>query len=95
MFMVLAAEYGLSEVLATLFVAGLFAVWVLLIILMLADMFGDPSLSGPAKAGWTVLIVFFPLIGIFAYLVVRGEGFGRRVGAELAERRTAGAGQDD
>jgi len=81
--MLLAADFTFGDVLSTLFVVGLFAVWVLLVILMLADMYGDPGLSGWAKAGWTLLILVLPLIGIFAYLIVRGDNMGRRIGAHL------------
>jgi hypothetical protein len=82
--MTLAADFGLGEALSTLFVVGLLAIWLLLIILLVGDMFRDPDLSGLAKAGWLLLILVLPLIGIFAYLVVRGDTVGRRVGASRA-----------
>ena len=87
--MLLATDFGLGEVLATLFVAALFAVWLLLIIFLVADMFRDPELSGLAKAGWLLLILVLPFIGIFAYLIVRGGTVGRRVGASVSAAEAA------
>jgi hypothetical protein len=81
---VLLADVSFSDVLAWIFVAVLFVGWLLLVILMLIDMFRDPTLSGWAKVGWLALILLFPLIGIFAYLLVRGDVMGRRIGAAEA-----------
>jgi hypothetical protein len=86
---VLLAEVSFSDVLAWIFVAVLFVGWLLLVILMLIDMFRDPTLSTAAKIGWTVLIVLLPLIGIFAYLLVRGNVVGRRLGAARAAKAAA------
>lgn len=85
--MLLAADFSLGDALSVVFVAGLFAIWLGLIILLLADLYADPEPSGLAKAGWTAFIIFLPLIGIFTYLVVRGDRMGRRVGSALASRR--------
>jgi hypothetical protein len=37
------------------------------------DIFRSPELSGWAKAGWFVLVLVVPLVGIVVYLVVRGS----------------------
>jgi hypothetical protein len=49
------------------------------------DMFGDHTLSGWAKAGWAVLLIFIPWVGAFIYLIVRGRS--------MTERRMAAAAQ--
>jgi len=37
----------------------------------LLDMFGRRDLVGWQKAIWAMVIIFFPWIGVFAYLIVR------------------------
>ena len=39
----------------------------------LFDMFGDSTLSGWAKAGWAIVLVFLPWLGALIYLIVRGR----------------------
>ena len=53
----------------------------------LFDLFGDSSLSGWAKAGWAVLLIFVPWLGAVIYLIVRGRSMNQRQMAALAERQ--------
>ncbi|TIC88089.1 SHOCT domain-containing protein [Nocardioides sp. GY 10113] len=42
------------------------------------DLFGDHTLSGWAKAGWTVLLILVPWFGALIYLIARGRSMGER-----------------
>jgi hypothetical protein len=42
------------------------------------DLFSDHSLSGWAKAGWAVLLIFVPWLGALIYLIVRGRSMSDR-----------------
>jgi uncharacterized coiled-coil protein SlyX len=53
----------------------------------LFDLFGDHSLSGVAKAGWAILLIFVPWLGAIIYLIVRGRSMNERQLAELERRR--------
>jgi Phospholipase_D-nuclease N-terminal/Short C-terminal domain len=53
----------------------------------LFDLFGDRSLSGGAKAGWAVLLIFVPWLGALIYLIVRGRSMTERQLASAAERQ--------
>jgi hypothetical protein len=44
-----------------------------LVIYLFVDLFGRDDLSGWAKAGWTTLLIFFPLLGALAYMVARPQ----------------------
>jgi uncharacterized protein (DUF58 family) len=57
----------------TMFVFFLWVVWFWLLITVFADIFRDHELSGMAKAGWVLLTVFLPYLGVFLYLIVRGR----------------------
>ncbi|WP_141015340.1 SHOCT domain-containing protein [Nocardioides sambongensis] len=44
----------------------------------LFDLFSDHSLSGWAKAGWCVVLIFIPWLGALIYLIARGRSMTRR-----------------
>ena len=49
----------------------LFVPLAILWVIVLVDMMGRRDLVGWKKAVWAMVIIFFPWIGVFAYLVVR------------------------
>jgi hypothetical protein len=55
----------------------------------LFDMFGDHTLSGWAKAGWAVLLIFVPWVGALIYLIARGRSMTERQQAKAAELQAA------
>lgn len=48
-----------------------FVMFFWLLIRVFADIFHRENLSGWGKAGWTILIIILPLIGILIYMIVR------------------------
>ena len=76
--MLLAAEFGVGQVLWSLLYFFLFFVWVLLIFTIFGDIIRSEDLGGWGKALWTIFIIFVPFLGIFAYLIVRGGSMGER-----------------
>ena len=65
-----------------------------LLITIFADIFRRDDISGWGKAGWTLLIIFLPFLGILIYLIARPkmtEQDKRMLEeAEAAQRRSAG-----
>jgi hypothetical protein len=53
------------------------------------DMFSDHTLSGWAKAGWSVLLIFVPWLGALIYLIVRGKSMGERQLNAATEQKAA------
>src|SRR3954469_8532453 len=53
----------------------------------LFDMFGDSTLSGWAKAGWALLLVFVPWLGAVIYLIARGRSMNDRQLAAIEARQ--------
>jgi hypothetical protein len=70
---VLAMEWHVGQVFLSLLWLTLFAIWVWLIIGVGIDIFASPELSGPAKAAWILFLVVAPYLGVFVYLIVRGN----------------------
>ena len=65
------ADYPLLEVVWSMFIFFAFVIWVYLLILVLADNFRRHDHSGLAKAGWTLFVIFTPLIGVLVYMIAR------------------------
>ncbi|MGH1565198.1 PLDc N-terminal domain-containing protein [Mumia sp. DW29H23] len=57
----------------------------------LFDLFSDHTLSGWAKAGWAVLLIFVPWLGALIYLIARGRSMNERQMARAAELQAAQA----
>jgi hypothetical protein len=55
----------------------------------LFDMFGDHTLSGWAKAGWAVVLIFVPWVGALIYLIVRGRSMTERQRDRALEMQSA------
>jgi len=65
------------------FLWDILVIFVFLIVLIIffqvvLDLFRSHDLSGWAKAGWLILLIILPLIGILIYLIVRGSGMAER-----------------
>jgi uncharacterized membrane protein YcjF (UPF0283 family) len=55
----------------------------------LFDMFSDHELSGWAKAGWAILMIFLPWLGALIYLIARGRSMAERQMARMAKQQAA------
>ena len=53
------------------------------------DMFGDRELSGWAKAGWAILLIFVPWLGALIYLIARGRSMTDRQLAAMQKQQAA------
>ena len=55
----------------------------------LFDMFSDSTLSGWAKAGWAIFMIFIPWVGALVYLIVRGRSMSDRQAAAIQSQQAA------
>ena len=76
--MLLAAEWGTGQVLWSMLWIFIFIMWIWLIIVIFSDIIRSHDMGGWAKALWSIAIIFFPFIGIFAYLIIRGNSMSER-----------------
>lgn len=70
--MVLAADWGVGEVLFTFIWFMFIFIWIWIAISVFIDIFRSPDMGGVHKALWVVAIFIIPLLGVLAYLIVRG-----------------------
>jgi len=68
---VLAYDYPLLSVFWTLVLFSLFVLVLFVVLWAFVDNFRRKDHSGWAKAGWFLLIFFFPILGVFIYLLAR------------------------
>ncbi|HEY3467453.1 MAG TPA: SHOCT domain-containing protein [Amycolatopsis sp.] len=75
------AEYPFLDLMWTMLVFFCWVAWFCLLFVVFGDLYRRPDASGWAKAGWTVLVLVLPFLGVLLYLVTQGR--------QLAERRRA------
>ncbi len=69
-----------------------FFIWMSAIMIwfrVIVDMFSDHSLSGWAKAGWSLLLIFVPWLGALIYMIARGSSMNERALAAASEMRAS------
>jgi hypothetical protein len=70
--------YPLLDAFLTIFWLFIWIMWIFLLIRVITDVFRSHDLSGVGKAGWTLVLIIFPLIGVLVYLIARGDGLHTR-----------------
>src|SRR5580693_206175 len=71
-------SYPLLGAFWTIFEIFLWVMWLWVLFYVFVDIFRSRDLSGVAKALWFVFVLFIPLIGVLAYLIVRGGSMHER-----------------
>lgn len=76
--MILASDYPFLSVLWTMLVFFGWVIWFWLLIVVFSDVFRRHDLSGWGKAGWVVLTIILPFLGVLIYLIAHGKDMGER-----------------
>jgi hypothetical protein len=71
------AELGTGEVLWSIFWFFLFFIWIMILFRVFGDIFVSQDLSGFAKVMWCLFVIFLPYLGVFVYLIARGDDMAR------------------
>jgi hypothetical protein len=74
-----ASSYPLLDAMWTMLVFFAWVIWFWMLIVIFGDLFRRHDVSGWGKAGWFVLLIFVPYIGVLIYLIAQGK--------HMAERR--------
>jgi Phospholipase_D-nuclease N-terminal len=64
-------DYPFLDIMWTMFIFFAWLIWISLLVMVLADNFRRTDQSGWAKAGWTLLVIFVPLLGVLIYMIAR------------------------
>jgi len=77
--MLFAGGFTFPNFLTDVFSIFIFVLWFWLLITVFGDLFRRRDVSGLAKVLWVIVLIVFPYIGVFVYLISQGR--------EMAERR--------
>ena len=99
----LATDYPILDAFLTMLYFFLFIIWIWLLITVFVDIFRSHDLSGFAKALWAIFVIILPFLGVFIYLIARGDKMHERAARDTAQqqqafddyvRQAAGSGSD-
>jgi uncharacterized membrane protein len=76
-------NYPLLDIFLSMLWFFLWVLWIFLVVRILMDIFTSDDMNGWAKAGWVVLVILLPLIGVLAYVIVRGRSMRERQEQEI------------
>jgi len=82
-------EFGNGDVFLSMLWFFLFFIWIWLLISVFSDIFRSPDLSGWGKGLWTVFVIVLPYLGVFVYLIARGNKMGEHAVADARARDDA------
>jgi hypothetical protein len=85
------SSYPLANAMWTMLVFFAWIIWLWLLFMIFADLFGRKDIGGWGKAGWVVLILVLPFLGVLIYLIAESSAMADR---RLAQARTAQEGFD-
>ncbi|OKI16330.1 SHOCT domain-containing protein [Streptomyces sp. CB03911] len=71
-------DYPLLSLFWTMLEFFLFILWCFLLFKIITDIFRSHDMGGWGKAGWTVFIIVLPFLGVFVYLIARGNSMATR-----------------
>lgn len=67
------SSYPLLNVFLTMMWFFLWVLWISMVFWVIVDVFRSSDLNGWAKAGWVLLTILLPFLGVFIYLIARGS----------------------
>ena len=86
--MTLAYDYPLLGIFWTMLVFFIWIVWILALFHVFADIFRSHDMGGVAKTIWVLFVIFLPYLGVFVYLIARGDKMSQHA-LEQAQRQEA------
>jgi hypothetical protein len=89
---VIAADYPFLDVIWTMIVFFAWVIWFWLLITILGDVFRRHDLSGMGKVGWTIFVIFLPLLSVLVYLGSQSKNMAER---NMSQARHQQAQMDD
>src|SRR5947208_6033303 len=87
-----ASSYPFLNILWSMLIFFAWVIFIWIAITVLVDVFRRHDIGGWAKAGWVILVVLLPWLGILIYLIANHEGMTER---RVKEAQSAQAQMDD
>jgi hypothetical protein len=85
--MLFSGGFTFSNFLADVLSIFIFVVWFWLLITVFGDLFRRHDVSGWANAVWVIVLILFPYLGIFIYLITQHRGMAERQSQRVEQAR--------
>ena len=85
--MLFAGGFTFPNFLTDVFSIFIFVLWFWLLITVFGDLFRRRDVSGLAKVLWVIVLIVFPYIGVFVYLISQGRGMAERRNQQAQQAR--------
>ncbi|MFD7867923.1 SHOCT domain-containing protein [Streptomyces sp. NPDC059783] len=82
-------DYPLLNLFWTMLWFFLWIMWLFLLFRVIMDIFRSDDLGGWAKAGWLILALVLPYLGVLIYVIARGKSMGQRDMKDAKDREAA------
>jgi hypothetical protein len=79
--------FSIWEAIWLVFVTFVFVSVLMLLFAVIVDLFRDGSLTGWGKAGWIIVLILLPFLGVLIYVIARGQGMTERAFKASADTR--------
>jgi hypothetical protein len=76
--MLTAGNFSFGNFLLDVLAIFVFVLWFWLLITVIGDLFRRHDISGWGKAIWVILLILFPYLGVFIYLISQSHGMAER-----------------
>jgi len=70
---VLGEDFGSGQVFYSILWFTLFFIWIWLLIIVFSDIFRSHDMGGWQKFFWVLFVIVLPYLGVFVYLIARGN----------------------
>jgi hypothetical protein len=74
----IAYDYPILGLFWSMLLFFLFFAWIILLFRVFADIFRSDDMGGVAKAIWSIFVIIVPFLGVFVYVLARGDGMTKR-----------------
>jgi predicted membrane channel-forming protein YqfA (hemolysin III family) len=85
--MLFSGGFTFSNFLADVLSIFIFVLWFWLLITVFSDLFRRHDISGWAKTIWVIVLIIFPYLGIFIYLIAQHRGMAERQSQRVQQAR--------
>ena len=83
------ANYNFASFLWDVLVIFAFVIWFWMLIVVFGDIFRRHDIGGWAKAGWIILVIVLPYLGVFIYIIAEHSGMAERSEQQLQAQQAA------
>ena len=79
--------FSFANFLTDVLTVFVFVIWFWLLIIVFSDLFRRQDISGWGKTLWVIVLIVFPYLGVFGYMIFQGRGMTERTSQQVQQTR--------